>query len=155
MPHPEKEYKYEDFWERNWEPGPSPISPEEGLHPSPRQMKSEITRAVTYVHRPFIMDMVYKYLLLNDPEGAVRFEWDSANSRSRFGFRKSVLLGKMFNNMPEEELAAYWNSIVNYQILPLVNEEEAKARFGGGELGKALELRWDPTSKPHDVYLEE
>lgn len=157
---PEEEYMYEDFWEKEWEPGPEPIpfpDLDELLEKSaPNYLKKIFKHQILhgtpdgssyglkYMDRPFVMDMLAKYLQAADPAAYQKAVNDGVFSRSRTGFSKPALISRLVKNMDLETLAAYWNSIVNHKTLPLVNFEEAYARYGGGEMGQDITPRWVP-----------
>lgn len=105
----------------------------------PRDFVPEEGKAYPQAPRPYLMDMVYKYILSKGDEAAAeRFVIDTVDSRSRHGFKTENILNRMFSIMPPEDLYDYWYAITQAKILPLVNPEFVDARFGSGVMGENI-----------------
>jgi hypothetical protein len=104
-----------------------------------KTLPPEEWKTMPSVPRPFLMDMVYKYLLVNeDYDAAERFAEDGVDSASRHGFQTKWILKRMFDRMPPEDLFDYWFAITQEKILPLVNPEYVDARFGSLGMGQNI-----------------
>ena len=104
-----------------------------------KTLPPEEWKTMPSVPRPFLMDMVYKYLLVNENyEAAEQFVSDGVDAASRFGFNTKWILKRMFDQMSPEDLFDYWYAITQEKILPLVNPEYVDARFGSLGMGQNI-----------------
>lgn len=104
-----------------------------------KTLPPEAWKTMPSVPRPFLMDMVYKYLLVNENyDAAEKFAEDGVDAASRFGFNTKWILKRMFDTMTPEDVFDYWYAITQEKILPLVNPEYVDARFGSLGMGQNI-----------------
>ena len=151
---PEEDYKYQDFFDREYAPGYAvpTITPNmeevEDLPALTSAMQEAILAAVTPygqagIPRPYLMDMVLNYFDKKDPEYAQSLRDAGFDSRTRTGYSTKVVMNKLFDRISPEELYSFWNSIVNYKVLPGVNDDKVVDRYGGGAMGANIKRIYD------------